>query len=115
MGSGLEGVVDEKSLRRLASAGLWRGAAGRMGASNASTGLLALGSQRVRFRRRAHDRRFAACRRAAARNTASDTGFAWDDVMTYDAIISAPNPNLLLKPEMIATVQIVVDRPGDDL
>jgi HlyD family secretion protein len=32
------------------------------------------------------------------------------NVMTYDVVISAPNPNLLLKPGMNATVQVTVDR-----
>jgi len=34
---------------------------------------------------------------------------------TYDVVIIAPNPELLLKPGMAATIKIVVDRRGDVL
>ena len=37
------------------------------------------------------------------------------NVATYDVVISAPNPDLLLKPGMIATIRIVVDRRDDVL
>ena len=33
-----------------------------------------------------------------------------ENVATYDVVISAPNPDLLLEPGMIATINIVVDR-----
>jgi HlyD family secretion protein len=36
-------------------------------------------------------------------------------VVTYDAVIRAPNPDLLLKPGMKATIRIVVDRRDDVL
>jgi len=36
-------------------------------------------------------------------------------VVTYDAVISAPNPDLLLKPGMRATIRILVDRRDDVL
>ena len=35
------------------------------------------------------------------------------NVATYNIVISAPNPDLLLKPGMIATIRIVVDRRDD--
>jgi HlyD family secretion protein len=35
--------------------------------------------------------------------------------VTYDVVISAPNPDLLLKPGMTATIRIVVDRRDDVL
>jgi heavy metal translocating P-type ATPase/RND family efflux transporter MFP subunit len=37
------------------------------------------------------------------------------NVATYDVVISAPNPDLLLKPGMTATIRIVVDRRDDVL
>jgi HlyD family secretion protein len=37
------------------------------------------------------------------------------NVVTYDAVISAPNPDTLLKPGMTATVRIVVDKRNDVL
>ena len=37
------------------------------------------------------------------------------NVATYDVVISAPNPDLLLKPGMNATIRIVVDRRDDVL
>ena len=37
------------------------------------------------------------------------------DVATYDVVISAPNPDLLLKPGMTATIWILVDRRDDVL
>ena len=36
-----------------------------------------------------------------------------ENVATYDVVISAPNPDLLLKPGMMATISIVVDRRDD--
>ena len=38
-----------------------------------------------------------------------------EDAVTYDVVISAPNPDLLLKPGMTATIRIVVDRRDDVL
>ena len=35
------------------------------------------------------------------------------NVVTYDVVVSAPNPDLLLKPGMTATIRIVVDRRDD--
>ena len=32
------------------------------------------------------------------------------NVVTYDVVVSAPNPDLVLKPGMTATIRIVVDR-----
>ncbi len=40
---------------------------------------------------------------------------AIENVATYDLVISAPNPNLLLKPGMTAMIQIVVDSRDDVL
>jgi HlyD family secretion protein len=37
------------------------------------------------------------------------------NVATYDVVISAPNPDLLLKPGMTATIRILVDRRDDVL
>lgn len=37
------------------------------------------------------------------------------NVVTYDAVVSAPNPDALLKPGMTATVRIVVDERADAL
>ena len=37
------------------------------------------------------------------------------NVVTYDVVISVPNPDLLLKPGMTATVRVVVDRKDDVL
>ena len=37
------------------------------------------------------------------------------NVVIYDAVISAPNPDLLLKPGMRATIRIVIDRRDDVL
>ena len=34
------------------------------------------------------------------------------NVVTYDVVISVPNPDLLLKPGMTATIRVVVDRKG---
>jgi HlyD family secretion protein len=39
----------------------------------------------------------------------------YQHVATYDVVISAPNPDLLLKPGMAATIKIVVDRRDDVL
>jgi HlyD family secretion protein len=36
-----------------------------------------------------------------------------ENVATYDVVISAPNPDLLLEPGMMATISIVVDRRDD--
>src|SRR6202022_4955337 len=38
-----------------------------------------------------------------------------EDALTYDVVISAPNPDMLLKPGMTATIRIVVDRRDDVL
>src|SRR6202043_702790 len=38
-----------------------------------------------------------------------------EDAVTYNVVISAPNPDLLLKPGMTATIRIVVDRRDDVL
>lgn len=35
------------------------------------------------------------------------------NVVTYDVVVSAPNPDLLLKPGMTATIQVVVDSHDD--
>jgi H+-transporting ATPase len=40
---------------------------------------------------------------------------AIQNVVTYDVVISTPNPELLLKPGMTATIKIVVDRRDDVL
>lgn len=37
------------------------------------------------------------------------------NVVTYDAVVAAPNPDLLLKPGMTATVRLVTDRRDDVL
>jgi HlyD family secretion protein len=37
------------------------------------------------------------------------------NVATYDVVTSAPNPDLLLKPGMMVTISIVVDRRNDVL
>ena len=37
------------------------------------------------------------------------------NVVTYDAVISVPNPDLLLKPGMTATTRIIVDQRDDVL
>ena len=39
----------------------------------------------------------------------------FENVASYDVVISAPNPNLLLKPGMMVTISIVVDRRDDVL
>jgi HlyD family secretion protein len=36
------------------------------------------------------------------------------NVLTYNAVVSVPNPDLLLKPGMSATIRIVIDR-GDNV
>ena len=36
-----------------------------------------------------------------------------ENVATYDVVISAPNPDLLLEPGMMATISIVIDRRDD--
>jgi HlyD family secretion protein len=33
----------------------------------------------------------------------------YEHVATYDVVISAPNPDLLLKPGMVATIRIVIE------
>ena len=38
-----------------------------------------------------------------------------ENVATYDVVIRAPNPDLLLEPGMIAMIRIVVDRRDDVL
>ena len=37
------------------------------------------------------------------------------NILAYDVVITAPNPDLLLKPGMTATTRIVVDRRDDVL
>lgn len=37
------------------------------------------------------------------------------NVVTYDAVVSVPNPDLLLKPGMTATVRVIIDKRDDAL